>query len=116
MLIFDLRTKRRESLSDIRKNAVGSRDRSARIRTYNYPQVTNFNIFCEATSGLQYSCLCPLQIQNRKIDDVEHLQGRITDHRIGLTIYGMEEMMNGSKLDGFIQAMHIQDQMNQLQD
>ena len=45
--------------SEKRKSLVSSGDRSAKIRTYNYPQ------------------------------------GRITDHRIGKTIYNLSNFMNG---------------------
>ena len=46
--------------SEQRRLAVGSGDRSERIRTYNFPQ------------------------------------GRVTDHRIGLTIYRLEQVMEGN--------------------
>ena len=46
-------------ISSKRKTMVSSGDRSAKIRTYNYPQ------------------------------------GRITDHRIGLTLYNLDAVMNG---------------------
>lgn len=48
-----------KSLSDERRNLVGSGDRSERIRTYNYPQ------------------------------------GRMTDHRINLTLYSLDAIMQG---------------------
>lgn len=51
--------KRNEEISKKRKTMVSSGDRSAKIRTYNYPQ------------------------------------SRITDHRIGLTLYNLSEAMNG---------------------
>ena len=56
------------SRSSERKIMVGSGDRSARIRTYNFPQ------------------------------------GRITDHRIGLTLYKLEDFMNGG-IDDMITAL-----------
>ena len=49
-----------DAISSKRKTMVSSGDRSAKIRTYNYPQ------------------------------------GRITDHRIGLTIYALTDFMNGN--------------------
>lgn len=52
--------KRLEETSKKRKTMVATGDRSAKIRTYNYPQ------------------------------------GRLTDHRIGLTIYNLPEVLNGS--------------------
>lgn len=51
--------KHEEGIARHRKSMVSSGDRSAKIRTYNYPQ------------------------------------GRITDHRIGMTIYNMDAFMNG---------------------
>jgi peptide chain release factor 1 len=51
--------KKNEEMSKKRKTMVATGDRSAKIRTYNYPQ------------------------------------GRVTEHRIGLTIYNLPEVMNG---------------------
>jgi peptide chain release factor 1 len=48
-----------KSISEERRNLVGSGDRSERIRTYNYPQ------------------------------------GRVTDHRINLTLYSLDAIMQG---------------------
>ena len=48
-----------EADSARRKSMVSSGDRSAKIRTYNYPQ------------------------------------GRVTDHRIGLTLYDLQNVING---------------------
>lgn len=52
--------KQEEEISRHRKSLVSTGDRSAKIRTYNYPQ------------------------------------GRVTDHRIGLTLYNLQEVMEGS--------------------
>lgn len=51
--------KHEEAIANRRKSLVSTGDRSAKIRTYNYPQ------------------------------------GRITDHRINVTIYALDEFMNG---------------------
>ena len=51
--------KQRKADSEKRKSMVSSGDRSAKIRTYNYPQ------------------------------------GRVTDHRIGLTLYDLSNIING---------------------
>ena len=51
--------KKMEADSARRKSMVSSGDRSAKIRTYNYPQ------------------------------------GRVTDHRIGLTLYDLQNVING---------------------
>jgi len=51
--------KRMDEISSQRKTMVSSGDRSAKIRTYNYPQ------------------------------------GRVTDHRINLTLYNLQSILNG---------------------
>jgi len=56
-------------MAALRKNMVGSGDRSERIRTYNYPQ------------------------------------GRITDHRIGLTLYRLEDIMNTGDINDVVNAL-----------
>jgi peptide chain release factor 1 len=61
----------------MRKEQVGSGDRSERIRTYNFPQ------------------------------------GRVTDHRINVTAYKIDEVMNGD-LSEFIDALIADDQAKQL--
>ena len=55
--------------SEKRKSQVGSGDRSARIRTYNFPQ------------------------------------NRITDHRIGLTLYRLDAIMEGGLFDEIIDPL-----------
>jgi peptide chain release factor 1 len=62
-----------------RKLAVGTGDRSERIRTYNFPQ------------------------------------NRVTDHRIGLTIQKLDQIMEG-KLDEVINTLIVEDQSSKLQD
>ena len=66
-----------EKQSTKRKNLVSSGDRSAKIRTYNYPQ------------------------------------GRVTDHRIGLTLYHLEAIVNGD-VDQVIDRLKMEDQANKL--
>jgi peptide chain release factor 1 len=61
----------------MRKEQVGSGDRSERIRTYNFPQ------------------------------------GRVTDHRINLTLYKIDEVMNGD-LAELVEALVADDQAKQL--
>jgi peptide chain release factor 1 len=60
-----------------RRSMVSSGDRSAKIRTYNFPQ------------------------------------GRVTDHRINLTLYRLEEIVDGD-LDELIEQLRVQDRMSQL--
>lgn len=62
---------------ETRKSAVGTGDRSERIRTYNFPQ------------------------------------NRITDHRIGLTIQKLDQILEG-KLEEFIDALMMEEQANNL--
>lgn len=68
----------REEYDANRKSAVGTGDRSERIRTYNYPQ------------------------------------NRVTDHRIGLTIQKLDQIMEG-KLDEVIDALILEDQTSKLE-
>lgn len=62
----------------VRKSAVGTGDRSERIRTYNFPQ------------------------------------NRVTDHRIGLTIQKLDQILEG-KLDEVIDALILEDQSKKLE-
>ena len=41
-------------------------------------------------------------------------QGRVTDHRINLTLYKIEEVMNGTGLNEFIEALVSEDQASRL--
>jgi len=62
--------KHEEAIASQRKSLVSTGDRSAKIRTYNYPQ------------------------------------GRVTDHRIGMTVYNLDAFMNGDIQD-MIQALQF---------
>lgn len=64
--------------AETRKSAVGTGDRSERIRTYNFPQ------------------------------------NRVTDHRIGLTIQKLDQILDG-KLDEFIEALVLEEQTAKLE-
>jgi len=66
-----------DKMSSKRKNLVSSGDRSAKIRTYNYPQ------------------------------------GRVTDHRIGLTLYHLEAIVGGD-VDLVIDKLKMEDQASKL--
>ena len=61
-----------------RKSQVSTGDRSAKIRTYNYPQ------------------------------------GRLTDHRIGLTLYNLEEQMRGGVIE-VMKSLRVTDKLERLQ-
>jgi len=69
--------KQEEEISRHRKSLVSSGDRSAKIRTYNYPQ------------------------------------GRITDHRIGLTVYNFDAVLNGD-IQEFIDALQFAENSEKL--
>jgi peptide chain release factor 1 len=71
-LLDRARRERDEKISKDRKSQVGSGDRSAKIRTYNFPQQ------------------------------------RVTDHRIGLTLHRLNEILDG-ELDALIEALHQAD-------
>ena len=63
--------------TEMRRNLVGTGDRSDRIRTYNYPQ------------------------------------GRMTDHRINLTLYKLDEVMEGD-IDQIVEPLVQEHQADQL--
>jgi peptide chain release factor 1 len=62
--------KQEDEISRHRKSLVSTGDRSAKIRTYNFPQ------------------------------------GRVTDHRIGLTVYNLDDVLNGN-IQEFINALQF---------
>jgi peptide chain release factor 1 len=65
-------------IATTRKSAIGSGDRSEKIRTYNFPQ------------------------------------NRVTDHRINLTLYSLNEIMEG-ELDNLINQLQIADRTEKLE-
>jgi len=69
--------KQEEEISKRRKSLVSTGDRSAKIRTYNFPQ------------------------------------GRVTDHRIGLTSYNLDAVLNGD-LQEFIEALQFAENAEKL--
>jgi len=69
--------KAEEAIADKRKSLVSTGDRSAKIRTYNYPQ------------------------------------GRVTDHRIGLTVYNLDSVLNG-EVQEFIDALQFAENAEKL--
>lgn len=70
--------KQEDEIASKRKSLVSTGDRSAKIRTYNYPQ------------------------------------GRITDHRINMTIYSLDEFMNGNIQD-MIEALQFAENAEKMQ-
>jgi peptide chain release factor 1 len=78
--VYDMMLQEAEAeYAEKRKSAVGTGDRSERIRTYNYPQ------------------------------------NRVTDHRIGLTIQKLDQIIEG-KLDEIIDALTIEEQTSKLEE
>ena len=71
------REEQMQKRADVRKSMVSTGDRSAKIRTYNFPQ------------------------------------GRVTDHRINLTLYKLNEIMNGD-ISELIEKLRIEEQKSQL--
>jgi peptide chain release factor 1 len=70
--------KHEEEISRRRKSLVSTGDRSAKIRTYNYPQ------------------------------------GRVTDHRINMTIYSLDEFMNGD-IQEMLDALQLAENVEKMQ-
>ncbi|MBS1590061.1 MAG: peptide chain release factor 1 [Bacteroidetes bacterium] len=70
--------KHEDEISRRRKSLVSTGDRSAKIRTYNYPQ------------------------------------GRVTDHRINMTIYNLDDFMNGN-IQEMIEALQFAENAEKMQ-
>lgn len=71
--LYDMEMQKRlAEVGNLRKTLVSTGDRSAKIRTYNFPQ------------------------------------SRVTDHRIGLTVYNLSAVMAGD-LDQFIEALRLEE-------
>ena len=52
--------------------------------------------------------------RSERIRTYNYPQGRVTDHRIELTLYKLEEMLNGAALDEIIEPLIAQDQAERL--
>jgi len=68
-----------DEISGKRKTMVSTGDRSAKIRTYNYPQ------------------------------------GRVTDHRINLTLYNLDAIVNGD-IDKLIEELKLAENAEKLKE
>jgi Protein chain release factor A len=68
-----------EEVCSKRKTMVSTGDRSAKIRTYNYPQ------------------------------------GRVTDHRIGFTVYNLTSVMDGD-LTAFVENLQMAENAERLKE
>ncbi len=76
-LLDKAQSEQNKVIAEQRRSMVGSGDRSAKIRTYNYPQ------------------------------------GRVTDHRINLTLYKLDRVMEGD-LNELIEKLHLADRSERL--
>jgi peptide chain release factor 1 len=78
--LYNLEYQRRlDEIASRRKTMVSTGDRSAKIRTYNYPQ------------------------------------GRVTDHRINLTLYNLQSILNGN-IEGIIEHLQVAENTERLKD
>ncbi len=76
--LYDIELQKRvDEQSQLRKTYVSTGDRSAKIRTYNFPQ------------------------------------GRVTDHRINLTLYNLNNILNGD-IDEIIEALRVAENAEKL--
>lgn len=75
---------------DVRRNLVSSADRSEKIRTYNFPQVSSGSLFL-SVSYLETQASRP--------------QDRVTDHRIGLSLMNITSVLEGDGLQDFLDEL-----------
>ena len=76
--LYDIELQKKiDERSQLRKTYVSTGDRSAKIRTYNYPQ------------------------------------GRVTDHRINLTLYNLNNIMNG-EIEEVVEALRVAENAEKL--
>lgn len=54
--------------------------------------------------------------RSERIRTYNYPQGRITDHRINLTLYKLDQVMEGTSLDEFLDALITEDQASRLAD
>ncbi len=78
-LLDQAMSEQHSAIAEQRKIMVGSGDRSAKIRTYNFPQ------------------------------------GRVTDHRIGLTLYKLDRIMEG-EIEELIEALQVEERAKRLEE
>jgi peptide chain release factor 1 len=78
-LLDQRRREREQEISAARRSMISSGDRSAKIRTYNFPQ------------------------------------GRVTDHRIGMTLYSLAEFLEGN-LDEMMEGLRVADTEQKLKE
>ena len=52
--------------------------------------------------------------RSERIRTYNYPQGRVTDHRINLTVYQLDQVMNGDGLDTFVKALIEEDQLEKL--
>lgn len=50
--------------------------------------------------------------RSQRIRTYNFPQGRVTDHRVGITEYAIEEVMQGQNLDMFVDALLLQQEMD----
>ena len=78
-LLDKAQSEKNASITSQRRSMVAGGDRSAKIRTYNYPQ------------------------------------GRVTDHRINLTLYKLDKVLEG-EIQEFIEQLHLADRNQKLEE
>ncbi len=78
-VLDQIQEKQQRVVAQSRKSQVGTGDRSAKIRTYNFPQ------------------------------------GRLTDHRVGLTLYKLEQVLAG-ELEEVIQTLKTEERKEKLRE
>jgi peptide chain release factor 1 len=128
--LYEAQRQRQDAaVSSERRASIGSGDRHERVRTYNFPQVCQPapSSAMNPSHFLSFPSL-PLTMVLNPITAIPRFhrclspsaQNRITDHRVGITLHGLDEIMAGEAeaqqgLDRIMDALAMQEQTELLE-
>lgn len=92
-----------------------SKLRMEQVQIYLQTTLSFFLVFCFGFSVVDSFIKYLEQIgsgdRSERIRTYNFPQGRVTDHRVGITDHSIEDVMEGESLDVFIDALLLQEEM-----